>query len=221
MSNEKRNQKDTSAKNTNTSPLLIILSGLSGAGKDTVLDEMKKRGLPFHFAVTATTRPMRQGEEDGKDYYFVSKEKFEKMIEKGEFLEWAEVYGNLYGVPKSELKRSLDDKRDVVVKVDVQGAATLKKLFPEAIFIFLIAPSQDEIEKRLRERGTDEESSLKIRLEKAQSEMEFLPLFNYKVVNYHNRVEEAISQIEAIVAVEKCRANLHNFSLSENRSCAC
>ena len=186
-------------------PLLIVLSGPSGVGKDAVLDGIKKRGYPQHYAVTATTRPRRKGETDGVDYHFVSKAEFEKMIENGELLEWANVYGNLYGVPKTELQQAMDKGMDVIVKVDVQGAATIKKTVPQAVFIFLAPPSMEDLKKRLKQRKTESSVDLELRIKAATEEMNSLPMFDYIVVNHKDGIEQAISQIESIIIAEKCR----------------
>ncbi len=187
------------------SPLLIVLSGPSGVGKDAVLEGIKRRGYPLHYAVTATTRPRRKRETEGVDYHFVSKAQFEKMIEKGELLEWANVYGNLYGVPKSELQQAMDKGRDVIVKVDIQGAATIKKTIPQAVFIFLVPPSREDLEKRLKQRKTESSIDLEVRMKAAEKEMNSISMFDYVVVNHKGGIEQAISQIESIITAEKCR----------------
>lgn len=186
-------------------PLLIIISGPSGVGKDAVLAGMKKLGYPLYFAVTVTTRSQRKGESDGVDYRFVSKASFEQMIENKELLEWANVYGNFYGVPKRELGQALARGQDAMVKVDVQGAATIKRAHPQAVFIFLAPPSMSDLEKRLKQRKTESGVDLELRMEAAKEEMKSLPMFDYVVVNYQDGVESAISQIEAIITAEKCR----------------
>jgi len=188
-----------------TNPLFIVLSGPSGVGKDAVLDGIKRTGCPLYYAVTATTRPRRQGEINGVDYQFVSKAKFEQMIEKGELLEWANVYGNLYGVPKRDLKQALARGQDVIVKVDVQGAATIKRIVPQAVFIFLAPPSMSDLKERLKRRETESSVDLGLRMKAAQDEMKSLPIFDYIVVNHKDGVELAVSQIEAIITAEKCR----------------
>ena len=193
-------------------PLLIVLSGPSGVGKDAILDGIKKRGHPFYYAVTATTRPQRQGESDGVDYQFVSKAKFEQMIEKKELLEWAIVYGNYYGVPKCELQQALARGQDVIVKVDVQGAATIKRLVPQAIFVFIAPPSLGELKERLGKRKTESSVDFELRLKAAREEMNSLPMFDYTVVNHKNGVELAISQIESIIIAEKCRVRLREIN---------
>jgi guanylate kinase len=186
-------------------PLFIVLSGPSGVGKDAVLDRMKKKRHTIYYAVTATTRPKRQGEREGVEYHFVSKAGFERMIEKNELLEWANVYGNLYGVPKLEVQQALDRGQDVMVKVDVQGAASIKRIAPQAVFIFLAPPSMDELRERLRRRKTESSVDLELRMKAAREEMNSLPMFDYVVVNYSDGLDQAVSQIEAIIVAEKCR----------------
>jgi len=192
-------------KGTGANPLLIVLSGPSGVGKDAILEGIKKRGYPLHFTVTATTRPRRKKEAHGVDYHFVSRAEFESMIEKGELLEWANVYGNLYGVPKSELQQAMEKGEDVIVKVDVQGAATIKRTVPEAVFIFLAPPSMEDLKKRLKQRKTESSIDLGVRIKAAEKEMNSLSMFDYVVVNHKNGIGRAISQIESIITAEKCR----------------
>lgn len=186
-------------------PLLIIISGPSGVGKDTVLAKMKQSRRLLHYVVTATTRTQRPGEKNGLDYHFVSEEQFKRMIKTGQLLEWANVYGNLYGVPKGQVQQALAQGLDVVVKVDVQGAATIKNILPQAVFIFLTPPSLDELERRLRERKTESTEELKLRMETTRGEMDSLPLFDYVVVNHQDRLDSTIAQIDAIISAEKCR----------------
>ncbi len=186
-------------------PLLIVLSGPSGVGKDAVLNGMKKKEHALHYAVTATTRPRRQGERDGLEYHFVSEADFRRMIEKNELLEWANVYGNLYGVPKREVQQALVRGQDVMVKVDVQGAASIKKVAPQAVFIFLAPPSMGELKQRLRRRKTESSIDLGLRIKAAQEEMNSLHMFDYVVVNHEDGLAQAVSHIESIIAAEKCR----------------
>jgi guanylate kinase len=187
-------------------PLLVVISGPSGVGKDAVIDGLRKAGGPsLHFAVTATTRPQRRGETDGLDYRFVSKTAFELMISEGELFEWANVYGNYYGVSKEDLRGALREGLAAVVKVDVQGAATIRNLVPDAILIFVAAPSMTDLEQRLRQRKTESGVDLELRTAAALEEMNSLPLFDYVVVNHDEQVDLAVSQILAIVGAEKCR----------------
>ena len=195
-------------------PLLIILSGPSGAGKDAVLARIKDLGYLFHYVVTVTTRPKRPGEIDRVHYRFISDEQFQKMVKEKKFLEWAKVYGNYYGVPKDEIKKALKSGQDVIVKVDVQGAATLKRIIAEAVFIFLVTPSMDELAERLKQRNNHQsQSDLNLRLKKAEEEMESLPFFDYCVVNHKNNIGLTVSQITSIITAEKCRVNLRRIKL--------
>ncbi|MGB6873942.1 MAG: guanylate kinase [Dehalococcoidia bacterium] len=186
-------------------PLLVVLSGPSGVGKDAVLVRMKKSGRPFHYVVTATTRPKRAGEKSGVDYHFLSRKEFQQMIDKRQFLEWANVYGNYYGVPKDEITSALSKGVDAIVKVDVQGAATIKEILPQAVFIFLMPPSVEALEKRLRRRRSESSEDLALRLERAKGEIKSLPLFDYVITSRQNKLDEVVSQIDAIVAAEKRR----------------
>ena len=186
-------------------PLLVVLSGPSGVDKDAVLERMKQLGSPYHFAVTATTRPMREGEREGEHYHFVARAEFERMIAHGELLEWAEVYGNLYGVPRAQVDRALSEGRDVLVKVDVQGAKTIRGLDPEAVLVFLAPPSMEELARRLTSRGTEAEDAMRRRLREAEAEMEAAALFDHVVVNRDNRLDVAVRQIEALTADERRR----------------
>ena len=207
MTREKR-------KNTQSAhPLLIVISGPSGVGKDAALDRMKKAGLPYHYVLTATTRPRRPGEKDGVDYWFVSEDKFHHMVEKNQLLEWAKVYGNYYGVPKREIKEALKQGLDTVVKVDVQGAATIKRILPDALFIFLMPPSPEELANRLKQRYGSSSADLDVRLGKAQEEMESLPLFDYVVISYTDNLDLTVTEINAAVTAEKCRIKPRMVSL--------
>ena len=200
-------------QDSGASPLLIILSGLSGVGKDAVLDGLRGRGYPFHRVVTVTTRTKRLGERDSQDYRFVSEERFEGMVGAGELLEWAKVYGNWYGVPKDEIRRALSSGVDVMVKVDVQGARTIKGILPQAVFIFLTLSSLGEMEERLRGRSTESDADLRLRMETAREELESLDIFDYLVVNPQGEIEKAIAQIEAIIIAEKCRVKPRRVDL--------
>jgi guanylate kinase len=139
------------------------------------------------------------------DYHFLSRKEFQQMLDKHQFLEWANVYGNYYGVPKDEITSALSKGVDTIVKVDVQGAATIKKILPQAVFIFLMPPSMEELEKRLRRRRSESSKDLALRLERAKGEMKSLPLFDYVITSHQNKLDEVLSQIDAIVAAEKCR----------------
>jgi len=185
--------------------LLIVLSGPSGVGKDAVLSRMKERGVSLHYTVTVTTRPKREKEVDGRDYYFLTRDRFEQMLASGELLEHASVYGNCYGVPREQVRMALAAGRDVIIKADVQGAATIKKLVPDAVFVFLAPPSVEELAKRLRLRKTETDEAFRLRLETAKREMEALPMFDYVVINENGKLDAAVEKIIAIITAEKCR----------------
>ncbi|MBE0430564.1 MAG: guanylate kinase [Dehalococcoidia bacterium] len=193
------------ADDTSSHPLLIVLSGPSGVGKDAVLTRMHQLKRPFHYVVTATTRRRRATERDGVDYHFLSRKRFQRMIDEGRFLEWAEVYGNYYGVPKDEIVTALAKGVDVVVKVDVQGAATIKEVLPQAVFIFLRPPSVQTQEERLRKRHSESSADLALRLERAKEEMASVPMFDYMLTSHQHELDRVVSQIDAIVAAEKSR----------------
>ncbi len=186
-------------------PLLVVISGPSGVGKDTVLMRMREFGMPFHFVVTTTSRAKRPGEVEGFDYNFVSKPEFEAMIAENELLEHAVVYGEYKGIPKSQVRDAMRSGKDVILRIDVQGAATLRKLAPEAILIFLIPPSQAELASRLSLRRTDSPEAIEHRLAMAEDEMKRVDEFDYVVVNPEARPDEAASTIQSIIRAEKSR----------------
>jgi guanylate kinase len=198
--------------NRPATPLLIVLSGPSGAGKDAVLSRLKESGYPLEFITTVTTRPQRAGEKDAA-YHFVSEEKFQSMMKNKELLEWAKVYDNWYGVPRQPVKQALDKGKDTMVKVDVQGVANIKKILPQAVFIFLMPPSGEELSARLKERRTELPLDLDLRLKTAEEEIEQLPLFDYLVVNRRDEINSAVSAIKAIITAEKHRVAPRQISL--------
>jgi guanylate kinase len=188
-------------------PLVIVLSGPSGVGKDATIARIREIGVKFHYVVTATTREKRPGEVDGTDYFFLNSSDFQKGIERDDFLEYAEVYGNFYGVPKKEARQSLQRGHDVIIKVDVQGAATLKKKIPDAVFIFLLTPSLEDLLARLKARNADSEVAMSTRMCKAEDELKCLPLFDYCVVNHTNDLDRTAEAVAAIIKTEKHRVN--------------
>lgn len=187
------------------SPQLVVLSGTSAAGKDSLLQRMKEQGFPFHFVVTTTTRPRRPGEVDGVDYNFVSRERFQEMIEGGELLEHALVYGDYKGIPRRQVEEALQSGKDVILRIDVQGAATIRRLAPEAVLIFLTASSEEELIQRLRARKTEDPDELARRIATAREELKRADEFDYVVVNRDDCLDEAVSQVQAIIQAEKCR----------------
>jgi guanylate kinase len=192
---------------------LIVVSGPSGVGKDSLLERMQERGCPFHFIVTATDRPARPEEVDGEDYFFVSTEEFQRMIEQDELLEHARVYGQHKGVPKQQVREALASGRDVIMRVDVQGAATIGQLSPEAVMVFLTAPSEEELERRLHARGCDSPQQIERRMVTARKEMTRLPEFDYVVVNQEGKLDHAVDDVLAIIRAEHCRMDRRGVSL--------
>ena len=186
-------------------PLLVVISGPSGVGKDAVLERMKASNVPYHFAVTATARPKRENEVDGVDYIFVERNEFQSMIVNDELLEWAEVYGNPYGVPKSPVRDALSRGQDVILKIDVQGGDNIRRLVPGAVYVFLAPPDMAELEQRLTQRRTESTEALKVRLETAAREMEEAAKYDYVVVNQTGRLDEAVEEINAIIRRERGR----------------
>lgn len=186
-------------------PLLIVISGISGAGKDSVIRAMQKRGLPIHFVVTATSRAKRPNEVEGVDYLFVTRQRFEEMIANDELIEHAVVYGEYKGVPRQQVMEALASGKDVVLRVDVQGALTLRKQFPKAVLIFLSAEDLQEVAARLENRSTEEAEELRRRLDTAQWELEHLCDFDYWVVNRRGQLEQAVDILIAIIQAEHHR----------------
>ena len=186
-------------------PLLVVLSGPSGVGKDAALAELKKLDRPWHFALTATTRPPRSGEQDGVHYIFLETKTFLKMKDRDEFLECAEVYGSWYGVPRAQIRQALKEGQDVILKVDVQGAATVRRLAPESVSIFMMPGSYDELTSRLTGRMSENSPEMDLRLNAAQEELAQVQQFDYRVVNRDNKLDQVIAEIDAIIAAEKCR----------------
>jgi guanylate kinase len=194
-------------------PLLIVISGPSGAGKDTVMQSMKECGMPFHFVVTATTRPRRSNEINGKDYFFVSKEEFARMIEEDELIEYAVVYGDYKGIPKQQVREALASGKDVVMRVDVQGAETVRKLVPNAILIFMTVDNEQELERRLRERKTETAEELALRIATARKELQRVEAFDFVVVNADDHLDQAVNTIQAIITSEHQRVKQKKVTL--------
>jgi guanylate kinase len=194
-------------------PVLVIISGPSGVGKDSVVQRMKERGYPFHFVVTATDRPPRPGEVHGEDYYFYTTAEFHEMIARGEMLEHAIVYDQLKGIPKAHVRQALESGQDVVMRLDVQGAATVKKLIPPASSVFLVAESEEELVARLRERRTESEEALRRRLATARKEMASMCDFEYVVLNARSSLDAAVDDVVAIIRAEHCRVERQRIEL--------
>jgi guanylate kinase len=189
-------------------PVLMVIAGPSGVGKDTIArDLIDRQPDGFYFVVTATTRAPRPDEIDGVDYFFVSEEEFARMINENELIEYAIVYNDYKGVPKQQIREALASGRDVIMRVDVQGAATIRKLIPNAVTVFLTAESESSMVRRLRERQSESDSQLSLRIATARKEMHRIPEFNYVVVNEYGAQKKTVDTLYAIIAAEKARVN--------------
>lgn len=194
-------------------PLLIVISGPSGVGKDTVIQRMKARELPFHFVVTATTRPKRPEEVDGVDYHFVSHDEFAEMIENDELLEYAIVYNDYKGIPKEQVRQALASGKDVVMRIDVQGAETIRELCPDALLIFLSTRTEEELVRRLEARKTESKEGLKLRIATARQELKRVDMFDYYVINKDQRLDDTVENILAIITAEHHRTEPRRVTL--------
>jgi guanylate kinase len=194
-------------------PLLVVISGPSGVGKDSVIKAMKERNLPFYFVVTATTRPKRENEVHGVDYFFISTEEFKSMIDNDELLEYATVYEDYKGVPKEQVRQALASGQDVIMRVDVQGAATIRKISPQACLIFLTAQNEAELIERLKRRNTETPDGLHKRIETARKELKQVDEFDYVVLNRECHLNEAVDTILAIIRAEHHRTSQEKVTL--------
>ena len=185
--------------------LLIVLSGPSGSGKNTVCDEVKRNNKNIWESISMTRRKPRKGEENGKAYYFVNEEEFEKNIQNDKMLEYAKFAGNYYGTPRESVQKHLDKGEDVILVIEIQGALQIKKKIPQALFVFLLPPSMHELKRRLTERNTESKEKVMERFETAYKEINELSKYNYVIVN--DEVNEAASKLEAIIKAEKCRVD--------------
>jgi guanylate kinase len=212
-----RTMEDILGRLIRPDPLLIVISGPSGVGKDETLKHMQLTGYPFHFVVTATTRPRREGEQDGVDYHFVSVADFAEMIDTGELLEYAVVYGDYKGIPKQQVRAALASGKDVILRIDVQGAATIRKRTSGAVFIFMVAESLEELERRLRERKSEPPDALKMRIATARQEMRRAAEFDYVVINRRGCLDSTVSTILSVIRAEKHRVNRPPVELGSRR----
>lgn len=194
-------------------PLLIVVSGPSGVGKDSVVQRMKEREFPFHFVVTATTREKRPNEVHGRDYWFVSKDEFARMIEENELIEYAIVYGDYKGIPKKQVRDAFASGKDVVMRIDVQGAESVRKLAPEALLIFITCESEEELERRLRERKTESADSLSLRIATARKELQRIESFDYVIVNPDFHLDDTVDKVRAVIAAEHLRVRHRKVEL--------
>ncbi len=187
-------------------PLIVIISGLSGSGKDTVINRLNEIStIDFHFVVTCNTRKRRENEVDGKDYHFITREKFLSMIDNGEMLEHSVVYDDLKGVPRFEIENAFKVGKDIILRLDFQGMQKIKSVYPQAVSIFIIPPDAEKWIDRLRKRNTDSEESLKVRIQTAKKELAEISAFDYIVVN--EEIDQAAGDILTILQAEHMRSS--------------
>ena len=195
--------------------LLIVISGPSGAGKGTICKALLEKRDDLFISVSATTRSPRAGEVDGVNYHFLTKEDFIARVEKNDFLEYANVHGNMYGTPKFKVEEMLAEGKNVILEIDIQGALKVKENFSEGVFIFILPPSMEELKHRIIKRGSETEESLMTRFKNAYQEINYVSKYNYAVVN--DEVDTAVTKIEGIIAAEKCRVDRLKENLLESK----
>lgn len=193
--------------------MIVVLSGPSGVGKDAILERMAELEYPYHFVITATTRDPRPGEVDGVNHYFVDRTRFQELIDADELLEHAEVYGNMYGVPKQQVRDALAAGRHVMIRVDVQGASRIRQLVSDALLIFIMPPTLDSLQMRLQDRGVDALEALTIRRSKAIDEMKDASWFDFTVVNHDDKLDDAVQEVIGVIDSESERDPPRVFDL--------
>jgi len=199
---------------TNMKPIVFVISGPSGVGKDVMIERMIESGrLGFHFTVTTTTRDPRPGEKDGVNHHFVTVDDFVNLIAADDLLEWAQVYGNYYGVPKQQVRDALNAGTHVIIRVDVQGAKRLSEIIPEALLIFITPPSLDVLEKHLKNRGVDSEEEMVKRLAAANEEISQESLFDFTVINVEGQLDQTVNSVVAIIQSESQRIPPRNVNI--------
>jgi guanylate kinase len=193
--------------------MIVVLSGPSGVGKDAILERMAELKYPYHFVITATTRKPRPGEMDGVNHYFVDRKRFQELIDSNELLEHAEVYGNMYGVPKQQVRDALADGRHVMIRVDVQGAARIRQLVKDALLIFIMPPDLKSLQSRLEDRGVDALEAITERRSKAIDEMNDAEWFDVSIVNHDDQLDEAVREVINVIDAESERDSPRDFDL--------
>ena len=204
---------DETTPTSTSQGLLFVLSAPSGAGKDTVIQTLLSQGDDFFVVPSVTTRAPRPGESEGQPYYFVDQARFEQMVANHELLEHAYVHGNWYGQPRQPIRDNLQAGRDVLLKIDVQGATAIRRLIPQAIFLFLHPGSSEELAQRLEARKTETAEEVQLRLVNAQAELAEQHWYDYLIFNRHDRLQEAVNDVRAIMRAEHCRVTPRNISL--------
>lgn len=190
---------------------LIVISGPSGAGKGTICKALLEREDNLYISVSATTRSPRKGEVDGVNYYFLTQEEFKKKVDNNEFLEWAEVHGNYYGTPKFNVEEMINEGKNIILEIDVQGALNVKKNCEDGVFIFILPPSMEELKRRIIARGSETPESLIKRFKTAYEEINYISKYNYAVVN--DDLEEAVKKVQNILYAEDCRVSNIDYDI--------
>jgi guanylate kinase len=196
--------------------LLVVISSPSGGGKTTIVNQLREKHPEYVYSVSVTTRPRRPGEVDGQDYSFVQPEEFQRRRERGEFAEWARVHDHEYGTPKRLVREVLASGQIALFDLDVQGGLQIKRVYSESVLVFLLPPTFEELEKRLRARQTDEEGVIRTRLKNARQEMTFWPRYDFVVMNDH--LTEAVSRVEAIILAERCRSSRNQIDFMNEQN---
>lgn len=192
--------------------MIVVVSSPSGTGRTTIIERVLREDSRLRYSTSVTTRPQRPGEKEGKDYFFVSENEFKQRIERGEFVEWAEVHGFMYATPRAPLVETVQQGGVIILDIDIQGAMQVKEKFPHCVTIFVAPPSLESLEQRLRNRGTDSEELIKRKLQDALREMAKIPEYDYLIVN--EDLDTAVRQLEAILEAERCRTKRAQYSIT-------
>ncbi len=193
--------------------VLVIVSGFSGAGKGTVMKRLMEKYDSYSLSISATTRKPRDGEEDGREYFFKTVGQFEDMIEKGQLIEYAKYVGNYYGTPKEYVEKQLDEGRNVILEIELQGALQVKEKKPETVLVFLTPPCADELENRLRGRGTEDDETIKARLKRAAEESDYMKKYDYILIN--DDLEKCVDDLNGIIRSERWKTDRNDSMLAE------